>query len=151
MDSATTLRSVEWTVPPQCTVWSGECHLSAQCGVESATSVRSVEWTVPTQCIVWSGQCHLSARRSTWKLEPVSCDVVKKESARGKVTGAFIGTVCTRQKLLFGKAVTVCMTLGCTLLAPRCPPKVASTVTKLTMRCSVCSNKMLVTSRGTLC
>lgn len=99
---------------------------------------------------VWRRQCHLSARCGTWKLEPVSCDVVKKESVRGKVTGAFIGTVCTRQKLLFGKAVTVCVTLDCTLLAARRPPKVACTVTRLTMWCSVCSNKMLVTSRGTL-
>jgi hypothetical protein len=66
----------------------------AQCGVE------------------WSGQCHLTECCGTWKLEPESCDVVKKESVRGKVTGAFIGTVCTRQKLLFGKAATVCNDLG---------------------------------------
>jgi hypothetical protein len=82
---------------------------------------------------------------------PVSGDVVKKEGVRGKVTGSFIGTVCTRQKLLFGKAVTVRVTLDCTLLAPRRPPKVACTATRLSMRCSVCSNKMLVTSRRTLC
>ena len=100
---------------------------------------------MPPHCTVWSGQCHLSEQ------EPVSCDVVKKESVRGKVTGAFIGTVCARQKLLFGKAVTVCMTLDCALLAPRRPPKVACTVTRLTLRCSMSSNKMLVTSRGTLC
>jgi hypothetical protein len=100
--------------------------------------------TVPPQSTIWRparANCSLS----------VGWNVGKTESVHGKVTGAFIGTVCTRQKLVFRKAVTVCMTLECILLAPRRrPPKVAGTVTKLTLRCSVCSNKMLITRRGTL-